>query len=210
MRKQRAFATLTEAELEQVGTWLRSEKYEHVRERVNKPRPDGFGLNISIKPLQRLHERVAFLDLVNSRLPDDKKLTLAQFISLASPTLDLERLTASTTDALSRSTSQTTANVHQAILDSAHLLVTHDQNTPAQLLSLQHLADLPARVEIRQQRLQLDRAKQQHKRDMDVFRKEIATARLELARQNFDFRQTRHEHRLRASDNEKPVFPLKE
>ena len=52
--RQPSFATLTEAELDQIVAWLRCETYETVRQRVNAPRPEGFGLNISDKPLQSL------------------------------------------------------------------------------------------------------------------------------------------------------------
>src|SRR6478736_7831903 len=86
MRKpqsQPALAALTEADREQLADWLRRHSYDLVLERVNNPRPEGFGLNISIKPLQTFYAKVALLDLINSKLSDDKKLKLAQFESLA-------------------------------------------------------------------------------------------------------------------------------
>ena len=57
MRKQRAFASLTEEEIDQIAEWLDHDNYDHVRERVAKPRPEGFGLTISNKPLQNLFAR---------------------------------------------------------------------------------------------------------------------------------------------------------
>src|SRR5688572_2813212 len=86
MRKpqsQPSLAGLTEAEREQLADWLRREEYDVVRDRANQPRPEGFGLDISVKPLRTLWAKVALLDLINSRLPEDKKLTLAEFESLA-------------------------------------------------------------------------------------------------------------------------------
>ena len=46
MRKQRALAPLTETEIEQIADWLLRDTYETVLERVRKPRPEGFGLDI--------------------------------------------------------------------------------------------------------------------------------------------------------------------
>ena len=58
MRKQIAFASLNEAEIDQIAEWLRHETYETVHERVRKPRSEGgFGLNISRSPLERLHDK---------------------------------------------------------------------------------------------------------------------------------------------------------
>ena len=122
--RQPSFATLTEAELDQVVAWLRCETYETVRQRVNTPRPEGFGLNISDKPLQTLHRKMGELDLINAKLPADKKLTLADLDSIRSVSLpqqpDLDP--ASVND------------VHQAIFNAAHELVTAGGNTAAQLL----------------------------------------------------------------------------
>ena len=53
-RKQRAFAGLSPAEIDQITQWLLKDQYEVVRERIARPRPEGFGLIISTKPLQRL------------------------------------------------------------------------------------------------------------------------------------------------------------
>ena len=74
-----SLAPLNDAEREQLAAWLRKGTLETVRERVNKPRPDGFGLNISINPLQRFYDKVQRLDLINSRLPEEKRLSLNQY-----------------------------------------------------------------------------------------------------------------------------------
>ena len=82
-RTQPAFDTLTEAELDQLADWLRHETYEIVLDRIRKPRADGgFALTISRSPLERLYAKVALLDLINSKVSADKKLTLTQFLSL--------------------------------------------------------------------------------------------------------------------------------
>jgi hypothetical protein len=56
-RKQPAFAGLNQNELDQIVGWLHGSTYEAVRERIAKPRPEGFGLNVSSGPLQRLYEK---------------------------------------------------------------------------------------------------------------------------------------------------------
>src|SRR5262245_40322131 len=87
MRKrqpQRSLASLTAKDKELLADWLRHGHYNVVLERIRKPRSEGgFGLTISIKPLQTFYTNVALLDIINSRVSDDKKLTLAQFESLA-------------------------------------------------------------------------------------------------------------------------------
>jgi hypothetical protein len=193
MRKpqsQPALATLTEAEREQLADWLRRDSYDVVLVRVNQPRPEGFGLNISKKPLQTFYAKVALLDLINSRLPDDKKLTLAEFETLSSTTFDCDP-----------ETIQRVADVHDSILNAAHDLATSGDNTPSQLLALQRLADFPARAEIREQRLELEIQKFSHKCDMDAFRQDITKQRFDLAKQSFAFRQKQHEDRQQARAN---------
>jgi hypothetical protein len=190
MRKtqsQPALATLTEAEREQLANWLRRDSYDVVLARVNQPRPEGFGLNISKKPLQTFYAKVALLDLINSRLPEDKKLTLAEFETLSSTTFNC-----------GSESSQRVTDVHDSILNAAHDLATSGESTPAQLLALQRLADFPARAEIREQRLQLEIQKFAHKCAMDTFRQDITNQRLDLAQQSFAFRQKQHEDRQQA------------
>lgn len=182
-QRQPSLATLTEADRQQLADWLRRDPYTVVRDRVNQPRPEGFGLSISIKPLQTFFAKVAFLDLINSRLPDDKKLTLTEFEALAHG----EMLLASPGSSIP--SDEKSAAAHDAILDTTHDLATSGDNTPAQLLALQRLADFPARAALRAQKFA-------HQQDMDAFRQHIATERLELAKQNFAFRQKQHEDRL--------------
>ena len=189
MRKpqsQPSLAGLTEAEREQLADWVRREEYEVVRERVNKPRPEGFGLKISVKPLQTLYAKVALLDLINSRLPADKKLTLAVFETFAQRDILL----------LANADPSKIAEIHDTILNTVHDLAKSGSNTPTQLLALQRLADFPARAEIRVQRLDLDLQKFAHKQEMDAFRKEIASARFGLAKKSQAFREKQHEYRL--------------
>jgi hypothetical protein len=234
-RTQPAFATLTEDELDQVADWLRRETYETILDRIRKPRTEGgFALNISRSPLERLYAKVALLDLINSKVSADKKLTLAQFDSLwAGGGARVPRLVegrapeGSSQLAVQSSPPETssssllatlppvqnpdcsnnpspdsdnfdhlTADAHRAILDTVHDLATSGDNTPTQLLALQRLADFPARAEIREHRLDLDRQKLTRKCEMDIFRKEVATAHLDLTKQNFAFRQKQHEERL--------------
>ena len=198
-KTQAAFATLTDAELEQLADSLRHETYEIVLDRVRKPRSDGgFDLNISRSPLERLYAKVALLDLINSKVSADKKLTLAQFDSIwgrgtggagvapvvdglaregLSP-LDVQSSPPETSPFPSVQIPELSADAHRAILETVHDLATSSDNTPTQLLALQRLADFPARAQIREERLDLDRQKFTHKREMDTFRKEIATTRL--------------------------------
>jgi hypothetical protein len=56
-RKERAFRGLTPAEINQIAQWLQSGTYETVRQRVALPRPEGFGLAVSVSPLQRLRDQ---------------------------------------------------------------------------------------------------------------------------------------------------------
>jgi hypothetical protein len=83
MRKQRAFATLTEHEIDQIAEWLRSNTYEVVRDRIAKPRPEGFALQLkSTHPLETLWERKNTVDKINTKLESGQKLTLAEFESI--------------------------------------------------------------------------------------------------------------------------------
>src|SRR5436190_24398261 len=83
MRKQRAFATLTEHEIDQIAEWLRSDPYEVVRDRIAKPRPEGFALQLkSTHPLEILWERKNTVDKINAKLESRQKLTLAEFQSI--------------------------------------------------------------------------------------------------------------------------------
>jgi hypothetical protein len=82
MRKQRAFATLTEADIDQIAEWLRHDTYDKVRERIAKPRPDGFALQLkSTRPLETLWQKKNTVDKINAKLETGQKLTLAEFES---------------------------------------------------------------------------------------------------------------------------------
>jgi hypothetical protein len=57
MRKQRnqpAFAGLNQNEIDQIDRWLHCYTYDAVRDRIARPRPEGFGLVVTKGPLQRL------------------------------------------------------------------------------------------------------------------------------------------------------------
>jgi len=75
-------APLSPEDKELLADRLRKGDYIDVLDRVKKPRFEGgFDLHISIKPLQTFYAKVALLDLINSRVPEDKKIT--QFESIA-------------------------------------------------------------------------------------------------------------------------------
>jgi hypothetical protein len=184
MRKpqiQPALASLSEADREQLADWLRHGEYDDVLARVNMPRPEGLGLDISKKPLQTFYAKVALLDLINARLPAEKKLTLAIFETLGQPDILL----------LSTADPSKIAEIHDTILATVHDLARSGGNTPTHLLSLQRLADFPARAALREQkaeiqadRLQLQRerqdrlkAMQAHQIAMDLRREERAERR---------------------------------
>jgi hypothetical protein len=237
MRKpqfQPSLASLTEADREQLADWLRRDYYDVVRDRVNKPRPEGFGLNITEKPLRTFYARVALFDLINARLPDDKKLTLAEFESLAqgdilmasseneksqmlneqcsmnerTPAAQDSSMSGSLNESLIKNQQSTiTADVHAAILRTTYDLATSGDNTPHQLLALQRLADLPARAEIRQQRLELDHKKFEHKVEMDAFRKDLAAERLEIQKKRLALTEKLTDARLTAGHLPPPANP---
>src|ERR1041385_6971264 len=126
-RKQTALTPLSDQEKETLAEWLRKEDYEDVHERVNKPRSDGgLGLSISLKPLRTFHAKVALLDLINSRLPEHKRMNIAQFESIAAGEILLARSFAETPDPgneVSGSSSEPQSaieNRQSAITDEAH------------------------------------------------------------------------------------------
>ena len=80
LRFQPTFASLTQAELEQLAAQVQRETYDAVRERICKPRSEG-GLDLNFtsnSPLVRLHAKKNHLDLINARITSGKKLTLAE------------------------------------------------------------------------------------------------------------------------------------
>src|SRR5262245_17196493 len=84
MRKQRAFAGLSDQEIEQIGTWLDLATYEQVRERVAKPRPEGFDLKTrSTRPFETLYVNKNRLNQINRKIETGQKLTLAEFNAIS-------------------------------------------------------------------------------------------------------------------------------
>jgi hypothetical protein len=143
LRFQPTFASLTEAELEQLAHDVQRETYDAVRERVCKPRSEG-GLDLhftSNSPLVRLHNKKNRLDLINAQITSGQKLTLAQLDTI-------------TTGEHRAPSGQSGSDIHDAIMSATYLLVTEHDNTPHQLLALQRLADFPARAELREQSAQ--------------------------------------------------------
>ena len=195
MRKpqiQPSLRSLSEADREQLADWLRHGEYEDVLERANKPRPEGLGLAISIKPLQTFYAKVALLDAVNLHLPPEKKLTLAIFETLAHG--DILHLASAN--------AATITEIHDTILGAVHHLAQSPDNTPTQLLNLQRLADFPARAALRDQmaeiqaeRLQLQREKEQRAQEMHAHK--IA---MDLRRES---RAARREERCLQMDSQK-------
>ena len=196
-RLQTSLATLTPEEKEQLAAWLRKDHYDAVLNQVRKPKPEsGLGLAISKKPLQTFYTKVLLLDALNARLPDDRKLTLAEFESIASS----DRLLA---QSISTEENPECEPVHSAIIDATSNLVTSGDSTPAQLLTLQRLADFPERAELRARKEErqyeehswkselhlLKREMHLHKLDMDAHRKHINTERLALAKRLFELRE---------------------
>jgi hypothetical protein len=166
MRKsqnQPAFASLSSEELEQLADWLRHQTYQAVLDRVRQPRPEGFGLDISVRPLQTLYAKIQKLDRINEHLKEKQQLTLEDYNSLSlGERNDLED------------------EVHRAIFEATRDLVLSGDNTPAELLALQRLADFSARAEYRA-----------HKIEMDLHRKQITEARLELQKRSLALREGR-------------------
>jgi hypothetical protein len=184
-RIQPALAGLTLAEREQLADWLRHEHYAVVLERVKKPRPEGFNLNISDKPLRTFWLKIGFLDAINARLPADKKISLELFETLA--TRDIYFLSTLDSKKLEES--------HQAILDTSADFATSGESTPAQLATLQRLIDFPVRAEIRAAREERDQAKEERaeakaQREEAMHAHKIAydNARLEIAKQTLALR----------------------
>ena len=164
MRKQRAFKDLTDAEVEQIAEWLQHGKYDDVRERVAKPRDQGgFGLIISNKPLQLLWAKKNIVRKINDKLESGERLTIAQ----------LEAINAAEKPDLSE-------KVHDAILETTYDIVMEGGNSPSRLVSLQRLADFPARAEIRARREQMTEEVHAWKRESHAWKAEHLASRKEL------------------------------
>src|SRR5688572_24177247 len=173
MTKQRSFASLTEEEINQVAEWLQHGTYDEVRDRIAKPRPEGFGLNLKSKrPLETLWQNKNTVDKINRKLAQGEKLTLSEFNALNSG----ER-------------SDLPEKVQDVIMETTWELATSGENNPTQLLALQRLADFPARAEYREHKRQLELRKEQrdiqkqtHKLEMDQHRQHIDDERLILTK----------------------------
>jgi hypothetical protein len=176
MRKQRAFATLTEQEIDQIAEWLRHDTYEKVRDRIAKPRPEGFALQLKSKrPLETLWQKKHTVDKINAKLGTGEKLTLAEFEAIwggggAGVPPAVEGVSPETSSSRSSVPDPKLTAVHKAILETTYDLVTSGDNTPYRLVALQKLADFPARADYRD-----------HKIRMDLHRKHIANERLALS-----------------------------
>ena len=182
-RIQRSFAALTEAEINQVAVWLDAETYEQVLVRVRKPRSEGgFGLDLSRSPLERLYAKKKEIDKINQRIASGQKLTLAEY------------------DNITEGEKVPNTRVHNAIMEYALDQAENEELKPTQLLALQRVADFPERAAIREERLELDRLKLEHKIDMDQHRKHIASERLELAKRSQALREQQHEYRQKRDE----------
>ncbi len=205
MRKQRAFATLTQQEIDQIVDWLRRDTYDVVRDRIAMPRPEGFALQLkSTHPLETLWQRKNTVDKINAKLETGQKLTLSEFESIlgsADVPSAVEGVPPETSSPSSFPSCPSVQNskliaVHNAILETACDLATSGDNTPFQLLALQKLADFPARDALRARKEERDLEMRQHKIQMDLHRKEMAeqrkqmaTERLVLSRQSYQLRK---------------------
>ena len=140
MTKQRSFASLTEEEINQVAEWLQHGTYDEVRDRIAKPRPEGFGLNLKSKrPLETLWQNKNTFDKINRKLAQGEKLTVSEFNALNSgERADLPE------------------KIQDVILETTYEMATSGENNPTRLLALQRLADFPARAEYREHKCQLD------------------------------------------------------
>src|SRR5688500_7896859 len=79
MRKQIAFASLTDVEIQQIADSLVHETYDAVLTRINQPRSEGgYGLDISRSPLERLWAKHAKLKKINAHISSGEKLSMAR------------------------------------------------------------------------------------------------------------------------------------
>ena len=180
MTKQRSFASLTEEEINQVAEWLQHGTYDEVRDRIAKPRPEGFGLNLKSKrPLETLWQNKNTVDRINRKLAQGEKLTVSEFNAINSgERADLPE------------------KIQGGIMETTWELATSGESNPTQLLALQRLSDFPARAEYREHKRQLELRKEQrdiqkqtHKLEMDQHRKHLDNERLILAQRAQTFRE---------------------
>src|SRR5688572_23444769 len=187
LRFQPTFASLTEAELEQLAADVQRETYDAVRVRICKPRSEG-GLDLhftSNSPLVRLHNKKNRLDLINAQITSGQKLTLAQ----------LETFTAGE--------KRVPEEVHDAIMSATYILVTEHDNTPHQLLALQRLADFPARAELREQSAQIRAERLEISRSKEKRAKEMHTHKIQM-----DLRKQTHKEKTTAFNQDLALHRL--
>jgi hypothetical protein len=141
---------------------LRREDYAVVLERVQKPRPEGFGLNISRSPLERLYAKTNVVKKVNEHLTRGEKLTVSGL------------------DAITSGEATATEAVHEAMLEGTHALAKDEENSATQLLALQRLADFPERVAICEERLQLEREREDRMKELQAERKALRAHRMAM------------------------------
>ena len=168
MRKpqiQPALASLTLGEREQLADWLRHGDYDDVLVRVNQPRPEGFGLNISKSPLQTFYAKVALFDIINAQLSANKKMSLATFESLGQRHIHL--FLSATGD------EEKLAAAHQAILNTT-VELAGTATSATQLLALQRLADFPERAALRAAKEERAQEMHEHKIALDLRKQDRA------------------------------------
>jgi hypothetical protein len=216
-RIQPSLAGLTPEEKNQLADWLRKADYLDVLERVRKPRTEGgFGLTISKKPLQTFYGKVMLLDAINARLPDDKKMTITDFESIANadrllamPVQDDKckmlnvhldsrseqpnlgtKLEAGLGTPCSMEGASNPVTTVSSETHSAIMSATYDLATSGDNTptSLLALQRLADFPARAEYRAHKD-AMYTHRKEMDAQRKHLANQRLNLAKKSFEFRQ---------------------
>ena len=198
MRKpqiQPALASLTLGEREQLADWLRHGDYDDVLVRVNQPRPEGFGLNISKSPLQTFYAKVALFDVINAQLSADKKMSLATFESLGQRHIHLFLSASGDEEKL--------AAAHQAILNTT-VELAGTATSATQLLALQRLADFPERAALRAAKEERAQEMHEHKIALDLRKQDRADRAEQRATDRLDLAKKIVEQKLRtAASNSK-------
>ena len=193
MRKpqiQPTLASLTLAEREQLADWLRHGDYDDVLVRVNQPRPEGFGLNISKSPLQTFYAKVALFDVINAQLSADKKMSLATFESLGQRHIHLFLSASGDEEKL--------AAAHQAILNTT-VELAGTATSATQLLALQRLADFPERAALRAAKEERAQEMHEHKIALDLRKQDRADRAEQRATDRLDLAKKIVEQKLRTA-----------
>ncbi len=80
-RPQPKLAHLTSGEREQIVEWLKNDTYEHVLERLAKPRSEGgFDTHVSISVLQTLRERATLVEMLNQHA--EEHIAIDDFLAI--------------------------------------------------------------------------------------------------------------------------------